>query len=209
MRKAIHTGHIAIIPTLLILIAAAAMYPQAVPAQESKESSGRLRVAPADPLDPFLAEGDFKADSYAVLARGWWRGSRWPAGSASRPRFPVPTLLIADDAGAFFWVSPASLRVVEAGPLSDKTAAEDAGFFVFPRQAETWGGRVPSSLGPAVTGIFEKGENRVLEVICPLVTENRPLEPMSSRAARPYFLVADDAGRITALYFDELRFVRE
>jgi len=205
MYKTKPTGRGLLVLALLILIAAAAAAPPAVPAQESKESSGRLRVAPADPLDPFLAEGDFKADSYAVLARGWWRGSRWPAGSASRPRFPVPTLLIADDAGAFFWVSPASLRVVEAGPLSDKTVA----FYVFPRQAETWGGRVTSSLGPAVTGIFEKGENRVLEVVCPLVSENRPLEPMSSRAARPYFLVADDAGRITALYFDELRFVRE
>jgi hypothetical protein len=202
MLKAIQTRRGLMALAVLILLGAASTAP---PAVEAQAAGGRLRVAPLRPLEPFLTQGSFEAESYPVLARGWWRGSCWPPGSASRPRFPVPTLLIADDAGVFFWVSPASLKVVENGSLT----GEKAGFYVAPLKAVSWGGRVPSSLGPAVTGIFEKGENRVLEVVCPLVTESRPLEPTSSRAARPYFLVADDAGRITALYFDELRFVRE
>ena len=193
----------------LAALALPVLWTVVAPVAPAEETGGRCRVAPLQPPDLFIAAGSFEAESYPVLALGWWQGSRWPAGSSSRPRFPVPTLLLADDGGTFFWASPAAVRVVEEGYCAAGSAAGEAGFYVFPREAERRGGRIGSSLGPAVTGIFRRGENRVLEVVCPLVTEGQPPNPQSSRAARPYFLVADDAGRITALYFDELLFVRE
>jgi hypothetical protein len=191
--------------SLLVIAALILLWAASAPAARAEEAGGRLRVAPIKPPDLFLAAGSFEADSYPVLALGWWQGSRWPEGSGSRPRFPVPTLLIADDAGDFFWVSPASVRVVEEG----RCDTGEAGFYVFPREAESLAGLVRSSLGPAVTGTFLKGENRVLRVVCPLVAEGQLPGRQSNRAERPYFLVADDQGRITALYFDELLFVRE
>jgi hypothetical protein len=200
MFRVIQPGRMLIVFTVLLVFFAGAG-----PAARAEETGGRCRVAPLQPPDLFLAAGSFTAESYAVLACGWWQGSRWPEGSSSRPRFPVPTLLIADDTGTFFWASPAAVRVVEEG----RSNAGLAGFTVFPREAERFGGRVPASLGPAVTGTFRRGENRVLEVVCPLVTEGQHPNPQSSRAARPYFLVADDHGIIVALYFDELLLVRE